>query len=40
MVMGLGEDVTAGGTVEVTLTFVGGDKASFPAEVKPAGDEG
>lgn len=38
MVTGLGEDVTAGGTVEVTLTFVGGDKASFPAEVKAAGD--
>ena len=39
MASGLGEDVIAGGTVEVTLTFVGGDKASFPADVRAAGDE-
>lgn len=39
MASGLGEDVAPGTTVEVTLTFVGGDKASFPAEVRAAGDE-
>jgi copper(I)-binding protein len=35
----LGDTVTAGSTAEVTLTFVGGDKISFPAEVRAAGDE-
>jgi copper(I)-binding protein len=35
----LADTVTAGGTAEVTLTFVGGDKISFPAEVRAAGDE-
>lgn len=35
----LADTVTAGGTAEVTLTFVGGDKLSFPAEVRAAGDE-
>lgn len=35
----LAETVTAGTTAEVTLTFVGGDKISFPAEVRAAGDE-
>ena len=39
MVMDIGDTVTAGGEAEVTLTFVGGDKASFPAEVRAAGDE-
>lgn len=39
MAMDLAETVAAGGTAEVTLTFVGGDKISFPAEVRAAGDE-
>ena len=39
MAMDLDESVQAGGTAEVTLTFVGGDKISFPAEVRAAGDE-
>ncbi len=38
MVMGLADTVKAGGTVEVTLTFIRGDKVSFPAEVLAAGD--
>ncbi len=38
MVMGLDESLEAGGTTEVTITFLGGDKLSFPAEVKAAGD--
>lgn len=39
MAEGLVDTVVAGGTAEVTLTFVGGDKISFPAEVRAAGDE-
>ena len=39
MAMSLADTVAAGGTAEVTLTFVGGDKVSFPAEVRAAGDE-
>jgi periplasmic copper chaperone A len=39
MAMSLADTVTAGGEAEVTLTFVGGDKVSFPAEVRAAGDE-
>ncbi len=39
MVSDLGETMTPGSTAEVTLTFVGGDKVSFPAEVRAAGDE-
>ena len=39
MAMDLDDTVTAGSQVEVTLTFVGGDKYSFPAEVRAAGDE-
>lgn len=35
----LADTVTAGGQAEVTLTFVGGDKVSFPADVRAAGDE-
>lgn len=35
----LADTVTPGGTAEVTLTFVGGDKISFPAEVRAAGAE-
>ena len=35
----LPDTVVPGGEVEVTITFVGGDKVSFPAEVRAAGDE-
>ena len=39
MAMDLADTVTAGGESEVTVTFVGGDKASLPIEVRAAGDE-
>lgn len=39
MAMELDESLAAGGSTEVTLTFAGGDKISFPAEIKAAGDE-
>jgi copper(I)-binding protein len=39
MASGLADTATPGSTAEVTLTFVGGDKVSFPAEVRAAGDE-
>ena len=39
MVMDLADTVVAGGETEVTATFVGGDKVSFPAAVRAAGDE-
>lgn len=39
MAMDLADTVTAGGQAEVTVTFVGGDKVSIPAEVRAAGDE-
>lgn len=39
MAMELDEALTVGGETEVTLTFVGGDKASFPAEIRAAGDD-
>ena len=39
MAMNLANTVAAGGESEVTLTFAGGDKISFPAEVRAAGDE-
>lgn len=35
----LADTVVAGGKTEVTVTFVGGDKISFPADVRAAGDE-
>lgn len=35
----LADTVAAGSTADVTLTFVGGDKITFPAEVRAAGDE-
>jgi copper(I)-binding protein len=35
----LADTVVAGGQTEVTVTFVGGDKVSFPAEIRAAGDE-
>lgn len=39
MANNLADTVVTGGTAEVTLTFAGGDKISFPAEVREAGDE-
>lgn len=39
MLDGLADTVTAGSTVEATLIFAGGDKFSFPAEVRGAGEE-
>jgi hypothetical protein len=39
MASDLADTVVAGGKAEVTLTFVGGDTATFPAEVRAAGDE-
>ena len=39
MAMELDETLAAGGSTEVTLNFVGGDRISFPAEILAAGDE-
>jgi copper(I)-binding protein len=39
MAMDLADTVKPGAQAEVTVTFVGGDKVSFPAEVRAAGDE-
>lgn len=39
MAMEIDPALAAGGETEVTLTFVGGDKASFPAEIRAAGDD-
>lgn len=38
MAMGIGEGVAAGSETEVTLTFTGGDKCSFPVATLPAGE--
>ncbi|BBC73108.1 conserved hypothetical protein [Altererythrobacter sp. B11] len=38
MVSDLDPSLVAGGTTEVTLTFAGGDKVSFPVEILAAGD--
>lgn len=35
----LADTVAAGGQTEVTLTFIGGKTATFPAEVRAAGDD-
>lgn len=40
MAMNLDEGLQVGGQTEVTLTFAGGDKVSFPAEIRAPGDEG
>ncbi|QZH74814.1 MAG: copper chaperone PCu(A)C [Erythrobacter sp.] len=37
MAFGMGEGVEPGGETEVTLTFVGGDKCSFPVTAYPTG---
>ena len=39
MAFELGETVASGAQAEVTLTFTGGDKVSFPAEIRAAGEE-
>ena len=38
MAMNLADTVKAGGTAEVTVTFVGGDEVKAQAEVREAGD--
>lgn len=38
MAMQPGEDLAIGGETEVTLTFVRGDKCSFPVEIRAPGD--
>lgn len=38
MAMEPGEELAVGGETEVTLTFVRGDKCSFPVEIRAAGD--
>ena len=39
MAMNVSPELKAGGQSEVTLTIAGGDKFSFPVEVRAAGDE-
>jgi copper(I)-binding protein len=39
MAMDLDETLEVGSQTEVTLTFVGGDKVSFPVEIRAPGDE-
>ncbi len=38
MAMDLSDSLQVGGETEVTLTFVGGDKISFPVEIRAPGD--
>jgi len=38
MAMNPSDTLEVGGETEVTLTFVGGDKVSFPVEIRAAGD--
>jgi copper(I)-binding protein len=38
MAMDLDDTLKKGGTTDVTLTFVGGDEATFPVEILAAGD--
>ena len=38
MAMELDDTLAVGGTTEVTLSFTGGDKISFPAEIRAPGD--
>ena len=40
MAMNVSPDLSPGGETEVTVTFVGGDKISFPVAVRAAGDTG
>lgn len=39
MAMGVSPELQPGGTTEVTLTVSGGDKHTFEAEIRAAGDE-
>ena len=39
MAMNVSPDLEPGDTTEVTLTVSGGDKFSFPAEVRAAGED-
>nr|WP_237437637.1 copper chaperone PCu(A)C [Altericroceibacterium endophyticum] len=39
MAEGLPDTLKPGDSIEVTLTFAGGDKYSFPTEVRAAGDD-
>lgn len=39
MAFGMGEGTEPGGETEATLTFVGGDKCSFPVAAYPAGED-
>ena len=39
MAMELDDSLAVGGKTEVTLTFVGGDKATFDAEIRAPGDD-
>lgn len=39
MAFGMGEGVEPGDETEITLTFVGGDKCSFPVTAYPAGQQ-
>lgn len=40
MVFDLDESLAVGGETEMTLTFAGGDKVSFPVAIRAAGDDG
>ena len=40
MLFGIGEQITAGGTAEMTVIFADGDKVSAPLTIKAAGDQG
>ena len=40
MVYELDDSLQVGGETEMTLTFVGGDKISFPVAIRAAGDDG
>lgn len=40
MVYEIDPSLAAGGETEVTLTFAGGDKISFPVKILAAGDDG
>ena len=39
MAMNLADTLVAGGKADITVTFVGGAKTTFPADVRAAGDE-
>ena len=39
MAMGVSPDLQPGGTTEVTLTVSGGNKHTFDAEIRAAGEE-